>query len=184
MQLPGDPPISIVSYFVLPPNVRAKDGEEFAKVLALFDRFIDIPLSDGSASDSTGAKGSSRSPPPPETLPPPAVSPSISTSSATSSLVGGKSVEIIENYGGAGSTTPEEGRLENGNSATTGQVVSQEESERKDTAAAPDSTAASTATASTTASNPNTTSNPQPSAKPATLSWAESMRFGLLHTHI
>ena len=177
-----------------------KDGDEFAKVLALFDRFVDIPLSDGPTSGDT--KGSSRTPPS-ESLPTPppaaaaaaaAVSSSIPSSSSTSSsLVGGRSVEIIENYGGrtAGPTATEVGRQENGsnsnNAVGIAQAVSQE-SERKDSSAVHDSTAASTATVSssnaTASSNSNTTSVSQPSSKPATLSWAESMRFGNTYCYI
>ena len=183
MQLPGDPPISIVSYFVLPPNLRSNDNDEFAKVLAMFDRFVDIPLFDGTATSSTG-KDSIKTP---EVAPTSGATPPITSS--ISSLVGGKSVEIFENYGAAVPIGTGEGKQadSSSNSAADIALTVSQESDRKDTSSDPDSSTANNATSSTpnaSAANRTTTtsaasSTSQPATKPATLSWADSMRFSL-----
>ena len=179
MQLPGDPPISIVSYFVLPPNLRSNDNDEFAKVLAMFDRFVDIPLFDGTATSSTGK----------DSIKTPEVAPTSPIASSTSSLVGGKSVEIFENYGAAVPIGTGEGKQadSSSNSAADIALTVSQESDRKDASSVPDSSTANNATSSTpnaSAANRTTTtsaasSTSQPATKPATLSWADSMRFSL-----
>ena len=128
LQLPGDPPISIVSYFVLPPNLRSNDNDEFAKVLAMFDRFVDIPLFDGTATSSTG-KDSIKTP---EVAPTSGATPPITSS--TSSLVGGKSVEIFENYGAAVPIGTGEGKQadSSSNSAADIALTVSQESDRKE----------------------------------------------------
>lgn len=111
LQLPGDPPISIVSYFVLPPHLR-EEGEEYAKVLSLFDRFVDIPFTVPAA--PTAVKNTPTTVPMSPNIP---LTKSVPSSEAagdsTSNAVGGDSfeltgkelvmghaVEIIEDYEG------------------------------------------------------------------------------------
>mmetsp|Transcript_4835 Transcript_4835/g.6750 ORF Transcript_4835/g.6750 Transcript_4835/m.6750 type:complete len:344 (-) Transcript_4835:137-1168(-) len=108
LQLPGDPPISIVSYFVLPPHLR-EQGEEYGKVLSLFDRFVDIPVTIPAV--LTTAKSVPMDPIVDAKNTPPTDSVSVTLDavvlndkdeieSAEKELLMGHAVEIIEDYNG------------------------------------------------------------------------------------
>jgi len=58
-QIPGDPPVSLVAYFALPPDLLIKDKSvEAKKFKALFDKFVDMPRTE---SDRLAAWGISPS---------------------------------------------------------------------------------------------------------------------------
>ena len=47
IQIPGDPPVSIVSYFVIPAEYRQNNtGDDHQKYIRLLDKFLDVPITE------------------------------------------------------------------------------------------------------------------------------------------